>query len=83
MLGGAQQQQQGMPYSKPPPLRPARVRRHRKVNKEVTPKTTPSTNGEPTAQLVIDVPAQREEVGERGQLEDQFFLIQKAHTISN
>lgn len=63
MLGTAQQQT--IAYSKPPPLRPVRVRRVRKVNKESAPKPAAPQNNteEQVPQLVIDVPAQREEVG--------------------
>lgn len=61
MLGTAQQQT--IAYSKPPPLRPVRVRRVRKVNKESAPKPAAPQNNteEQVPQLVIDVPAQREE----------------------
>lgn len=63
MLGTAQQQT--IAYSKPPSLRPVRVRRVRKVNTESAPKpAAPHSNREEQVpQLVIDVPAQREEVG--------------------
>lgn len=63
MLGTAQQQT--IAYSKPPPLRPVRVRRVRKANKESAPKPAapPNITEEQVPQLVIDVPAQREEVG--------------------
>lgn len=61
MLGTAQHQT--VPYSKPPALRPARVRRSRRTVKEPTPK--PVNNDEQVEQLLIDVPAQREEVGSK------------------
>ncbi|XP_061183579.1 calponin homology domain-containing protein DDB_G0272472-like isoform X1 [Saccostrea echinata] len=57
MLGTAQHQT--IPYTKPMVLRPAKVRRPKRTNEDQ--KANPTSNNEQIDQLVIDVPAQKEE----------------------